>query len=176
MAAGVVITASISSMPSVRASISIGSVAVGIRLHSLRWRIGFEVLKVHAHVSKQIFAEFFGLLNLSRLRAGDVQVHRLVRLLPRAVLHEAASASLDLDSTTRFLLNVLDISAALSDHLCPEVEAWNILHVDRDSFLGPFPLSMVSRAGRPQLALTYPAKFIALKLFGFSASKSSLVN
>jgi hypothetical protein len=98
------------------------------------------VLKVVAHVRKEILTEFFGLLDLGRLRAGNMEIHRLVRLLASAVFHEATASSFDLDSTARLLLDMLHIGASLANHLCSKVEPRNVLHIYWDPLFRPFSL------------------------------------
>lgn len=54
------------------------------------------------------------------------------------MLDEAAASSLDLDTTAILLLNVLDVSSALTHNLRAEIEARNGLKVDRNALFWPF--------------------------------------
>jgi hypothetical protein len=58
------------------------------------------------------------------------------------VFHEAASTAFNLDPTTCFLLDVLDVSAAMANHLSSKIEAWNRFHVDWYALFGPFALQL----------------------------------
>lgn len=84
-----VVATAISSVSAVRAAIGISAIPICVGFYS-RWRrIRFEVLKVDANVSKQIFTQFFRFLNLGGLGSCNVQVHRFVRLLAGAVFHKS---------------------------------------------------------------------------------------
>lgn len=76
------------------------------------------MLEINAHVGEKILTERLGFLDLSRLRARHMQVHRFVRLLAGAMFHEATSTALDLHPAAGFLLDVFDIGAALPHDLC----------------------------------------------------------
>lgn len=75
------------------------------------------MLEIEADIGHEILAQFFGFLNLGRLRASNMQIHRFVGFLASAMFHESASTPLDLNSAAGFLLDVLDIGTALTDHL-----------------------------------------------------------
>ena len=89
-----------------------------------------------------------------------MQVHGLITLAIRAMLHEAGITAFDLDTASCFLLDVLDVSSTVSDDLRSQVEALDGFKVNWDSFFGPFATT----------------KFVTLDLLWFSASKSSLIH
>lgn len=66
-----------------------------------------------------------------------MKVHLLIALGVGVVLDEAASTSLDLNTASRFLLNVLDVAAARSDDLSAQVEPWNGLQINWNALVWP---------------------------------------
>ena len=69
-----------------------------------------------------------------------MKIHGLLALLIRAVLHKSRALSLNLHTTARFLLNVLDVGASMANDLCAKVEARERLHINGDAFFRPFTL------------------------------------
>lgn len=70
----------------------------------------------------------------------NVKIHILVTLTTSAMLHEARTTSLDLNTTSSFLLDVLYISSAMTNNLSTKVESWNRFEVNGNPLLGPFAL------------------------------------
>jgi hypothetical protein len=56
---------------------------------------------------------------------------------------ESTAATLDLDSATRLLLDVLDVRSASSNDLRAQVETRNGLEIDRDALLRPLATAQV---------------------------------
>jgi len=140
--------------------VSIGPIAIGVALHTLWWRVRFEVLVVLADALQEIQAQLFAFFDLLRLRTGDVKIHGFVGLLAGGMLHEARTAAFDLNTAAAFLLNMLDVGSSLAYNLGTEVEARNIFHVERDTLFGPFA----------------PSEFIALNGVLVSSAEAALVD
>jgi hypothetical protein len=106
-----------------------------------------------------------------------MKIHGLVCLRACAVLHEAAAAAFDLDPTTCLLLDVLDISAAMANHLSSKIEARNRFHVDWYTLFRPFALQVpISPACVVRIQDTYSTKFITFELFWFATPESAFVD
>ena len=73
----------------------------------------------------------------------NMQVHLLIALHLSAVLLESTATSLDLDSATRLLLDVLDVRSTSSNDLGAQVETRDRLEIDRDALLRPLATSQV---------------------------------
>ena len=73
-----------------------------------------------------------------------MEIHRFIALSVRAVLHKARVAAFDLDTAASLLLDMLDVSATMTYHLCPKVEARDWLKVNGNALFGPFALQFVS--------------------------------
>ena len=73
----------------------------------------------------------------------NVQVHLLIALHLSVVLLESTATSLDLDSATRLLLDVLDVRSTSSNDLGAQVETRDRLEIDRDALLRPLATSQV---------------------------------
>ena len=56
------------------------------------------------------------------------------------MLHKARPATLDLDTASSFLLDMLDVSASVSYNLSTKVESRKRLQVDGNTLLRPFAL------------------------------------
>jgi hypothetical protein len=69
-----------------------------------------------------------------------VQIHILVTLTTSAMLHESRATALDLNTASCLLLDVLNISAAMTNNLSTKIEAWKRFEVDWDLLFGPFTL------------------------------------
>jgi hypothetical protein len=69
-----------------------------------------------------------------------MKIHGFIRFCTCAMFHEAAATAFDLDSTTSLLLDMLDICAAMANHLSSKIKAWDRLHIDRYTLFGPFAL------------------------------------
>ena len=70
----------------------------------------------------------------------NMQVHWLIALLAGTVFHEPRPSSLDLDATSGLLLNMLHVRTTVTYNLSPQIESWNGIKIDWDSFFGPFAL------------------------------------
>lgn len=66
--------------------------------------------------------------------------HFVVAFLPSGSFEEAGSTTFNLYSATGFLLDVLDVRAAMADDLGAKVKPRNGLKANGDTFLGPFAL------------------------------------
>lgn len=126
-----------------RVMVCVRAVAICVGLYSRRWRVGLEAFILLSDIDQKVFAQFFRSLDFLGVWSGDMEIHGLIRLGACAVLHEAAAAAFDLDPTTCLLLDVLNISAAMANHLSSEIEAWNRFHVDWYMLFGPFALQAV---------------------------------
>lgn len=73
-----------------------------------------------------------------------MQEHVLVTLTVGRLLEEPRAAALDLDTTAGLVLDVLDVGAAVANHLGTEVEPRDRFEVDGDLGLRPFTLPNVS--------------------------------
>lgn len=73
----------------------------------------------------------------------NMQVHLLIALHLSVVLFESTATSLDLDSATRLLLDVLDVRSTSSNDLGAQVETRDRLEIDRDALLRPLATSQV---------------------------------
>jgi hypothetical protein len=69
-----------------------------------------------------------------------VEIHILVALTTRAMLHESGTTALDLDTASGLLLDVLNISATMANNLSTKIEAWKWFKIDWDLFFRPFTL------------------------------------
>lgn len=56
-----------------------------------------------------------------------MQEHGLVAFTVGGLLEESGSLPLDLDTTTRLVLDVLDVGTTMTNDLSAEVETWNRL-------------------------------------------------
>lgn len=54
-----------------------------------------------------------------------MEVHVFIALGSSPMLHETRSTTLDLHTTSSFLLDILDISAAVTNNLGAKIEAWD---------------------------------------------------
>ena len=115
-------------------------------------------LVLFSYVPKKIFTELLGLLNLFRIGSTwqlsvfggrtrsifwdlrDVQIHLLITFLTSSMLHETRSTTLDLNTASRFLLNMFDVCASMTHNLGAEVEARKWLQVYWDTLFWPFAL------------------------------------
>ena len=73
----------------------------------------------------------------------NVQVHLLIAFHLSVVFLESTATSLDLDTATRLLLNVLDVRSTSSNDLGAQVETRDRLEIDRDALLRPLATSQV---------------------------------
>jgi hypothetical protein len=73
----------------------------------------------------------------------NVQVHLLIALHLSVVFLESTATSLDLDTATCLLLNVLDVRSTSSNNLGAQVETRDRLEIDRDALLRPLATSQV---------------------------------
>jgi hypothetical protein len=67
----------------------------------------------------------------------NVEIHLLITLHLSIMFLESTAPTLDLDSATRLLLDVLDIRSTSSNDLGAQVETGNGLEIDRDTLLRP---------------------------------------
>ena len=70
----------------------------------------------------------------------NVEVHRFIALAVSAMFHKTRISPLDLNATSGFLLDVLNVGASMTHHLCSQVEAWDGLQVDGYPLFRPFAL------------------------------------
>jgi len=115
-------------------------------------------------------------LNFFWVRSRNVQIHVLVTLATRAMLHESRATSLDLHAATRFLLDMLDIRTSVANNLSSKIETWNWFEVNWDLLLWPFALQYLSAIIPSNAHHTYSTKLIALNCFWFSPSEASLID
>jgi hypothetical protein len=71
----------------------------------------------------------------------DVKIHILVALTTCSMLHESGTTALDLNTASGLLLDVLNISAAVTYNLSSKIETWKRFKVDWDLLFRPFTLS-----------------------------------
>lgn len=76
-----------------------------------------------------------------------MEIHGLVALAVRSMLHKARIATLDLNTAASLLLDMLDIRSTMTNNLRSEVESWDGLKVDRNTLFRPFALLNVSNCG-----------------------------
>lgn len=69
-----------------------------------------------------------------------MQIHGLLALLVGAVFHESRTSSLDLDTASSLLLNMLHVRTTVPHDLGPQIEPWDGIKIDWNSFLRPFAL------------------------------------
>lgn len=69
-----------------------------------------------------------------------MEVHGFVTLLSAVWLHEAGTATFDLDLAACLLLNELDIVATATDNLCAQVKAANRLETYGNLLFRPLAL------------------------------------
>ena len=72
--------------------------------------------------------------------------HLLFALTVGGSFEIARAAALDLNSTARFLLDMLHIRTAMPDYLCAQVEALDRFQINRYLSLRPFALPFVSNS------------------------------
>ena len=77
-----------------------------------------------------------------------MEVHLLVAFAVGAMFHKTRVSPFDLNSTSGFLLDVLNVGASMTHYLCSQVEAWDGLQVDGYPLFRPFAL-------QPTLELQY---------------------
>lgn len=92
--------------------------------------------------SDKPFISLFPHLKVINEDVRHMQVHGLIALMSRIVLHKPTTAALDLHPTARLALDVLDVAAARTDDLGAEIEAGDGLEVDGDAFLGPLATAL----------------------------------
>ena len=73
-----------------------------------------------------------------------MEEHVFFAFAVRGGLDEARASPLDLNTTTRFLLNMFDIGSSMPDDLGTQVESRDRFELDRDLGFGPFALCIVS--------------------------------
>ena len=66
-----------------------------------------------------------------------MQIHLLITLPACIVIHEATATTLDLHTTARFLLDVLDVAPARTNNLSTQIEARDWLEVDGNALFRP---------------------------------------
>jgi predicted solute-binding protein len=104
-----------------------------------------------------------------------MKIHVLITLATSTMLHESGATALDLDSASSLLLNVLHISATVTNDLSAKIETWNWFKVDGNLLLGPFALFSISYHDFQAANETYSAKLISLNGLWFSSTKSSFI-
>jgi hypothetical protein len=76
--------------------------------------------------------------NLQYLR--NMEIHILIALTTGAMLHKSGTTALDLDTASGLLLDVLHISATMTNNLSTKVEAREWFEIDWNLLFGPFTL------------------------------------
>lgn len=74
----------------------------------------------------------------------NVEKHVFLAFAAGGGLDESRASALDLNTTSSFLLNVLDIGSSVSNDLGSQVEPRDRLELDWDLGFGPFALCTVS--------------------------------
>lgn len=109
-----------------------------------------------------------------------MEEHRFVAFTASAGFDEARATTLDLDTATSLLLDVLHISTALSNDLSAQVETGNWLKIDGNALIRPFALRQISQIiilTKSKGTVPYTAILIPLNLLlGLPAAETSLVN
>lgn len=109
-----------------------------------------------------------------------MEVHGFVHLLASITLDEARAPAFDLYATIGRVLNVFDISAAMTDNLSPQVEPRNRLEINRNLLLWPFALLQISYWKPMQawliMTATYASELVSLYLFWLASAKAALVH
>jgi hypothetical protein len=72
-----------------------------------------------------------------------MQVHLLIALHLSIMFLESTATTLDLDSATRLLLDMLHVRSTSSNDLSAQVETRNGLEIDRDALLRPLATAQV---------------------------------
>ena len=108
----------------------------------------------------------------------NVEVHWLIAFAVGAMFHKTGISPFDLNATSCFLLDMLDVGASMTHYLCSQVEAWDGLQIDGYPFFRPFALqsSLGSRVHGGVVGDTHTAKLISLNLVRLSTSESPLVD
>jgi hypothetical protein len=70
-----------------------------------------------------------------------MKIHVLIALTTCTMLDESRTATLDLDTASGFLLNMLHISSSMTDDLSSKVESRHWLKIDWDFLFGPLALN-----------------------------------
>jgi hypothetical protein len=73
-----------------------------------------------------------------------VKIHVLIAFTTSAMFHESGPTALNLNTTSRLLLNVLNISTSMTDYLSTKVKAGKWFKINRDLLLRPFALISTS--------------------------------
>lgn len=109
-----------------------------------------------------------------------VKVHVFIALLVSSGLEIPRATALYLNPAACFLLDVLDISAAMSDDLGAQVEPWDGFEINRHLFDPPFSLSHCqhhSFISKPSsLEATHATKLIFLNWFLVSTTETTIVH
>ena len=72
-----------------------------------------------------------------------MEVHWLIALAVGAMFHKTGISPFDLNATSGFLLDVLDVGASMTHYLCSQVKAWDRLQVDGYPLFRPFALQIM---------------------------------
>jgi hypothetical protein len=105
----------------------------------------------------------------------NVEVHGLVTLLSAVWLHEARTATFDLDLAACLLLDELDVIASATDNLCAQVKATNRLKTYGDLLFRPLALGIVSNTLAGITWATYSAEFVTLEVLRLPAAEATFV-
>lgn len=145
----------------------VARVRIGIVAGTLGWVL-FEAGVLLFYVFEEGEAEFFGAFDFVWVRTAEnfdqsgkfednemgeggvryVKVHRLITFSVRTVLHEPRVSAFDLDAAARFLLDVFDVSTAMTDYLCSQIETGDGLEVDCNTLFGPFALGHIRKSSK----------------------------
>jgi hypothetical protein len=69
-----------------------------------------------------------------------MEIHVLITLPASTVFHESRATAFDLNTASGLLLDMLDISATMTNNLSTKVEARKWFEIDRDLLFRPFTL------------------------------------
>ena len=106
-----------------------------------------------------------------------MKIHLLITLSASAMFHKSRVATLDLDTASSLLLNMLDVSASMTHNLCSQIKSWKGLKINWDTLFRPFALAgSQSCDAMIPAKTTYPSKFISLNCIWFSTSETSLID
>jgi hypothetical protein len=89
-----------------------------------------------------------------------MQIHVLITLTVRCMLHKPRTTAFDLYTASSLLLNVLDIIATMANNLSTKIETWDWLKIDRNPLFGPFA----------------PAELVSFDLLWLSSTETSFIN
>jgi hypothetical protein len=105
-----------------------------------------------------------------------MQIHVLITLFTGSMLHETRTSSLDLNTTSGLLLNMLDVGPSMTNNLGAKIEAGNWFKINGDLLLRPFALFPKLAWSAFMTGETYSAKLVPLDSVWLTSAETSLVN